>query len=356
MNNQKGKFIVFYGLNNLGKTTQAQLLVENLKKNGLKAKYVKYPRYEKMPTGKIISNYLREGNYYNLSPRELQILYAFNREQCEEEIKEDLENGVHIISECYTGTGLAWGEAEGIDKEFLRHINSHLLKEDLAFHFRGRRFRDSIEKSHIHENNRILTRKAQIAFELMSEEFGWVDLNANYPIVEIEKQVYSYVLEYINNSLKPSFSPDFKALSNLKKEQEKFGYLEKNKDFQNTPRNIFNRSSFKKVSVKRLSPLAKIPDSTDGYVYNLYAHGYYSIASGKNEMVSTAIKLFLPENFIAMISSNLGHFSCALNTRNTDEIKINWHNSTNEAININPGQIVGHITFQKLTDPINPKS
>jgi len=348
---QRGKFIVFYGLNNLGKTTQALLLVENLKRFGHKAKYVKYPRYDKMPTGKIISNYLRDDNDYNLSPRELQIFYAFNREQCEEEIKNDLKNGVHIISECYIGTGLAWGEAEGVDKEFLRHINSHLLKEDLAFYFRGKRFRDSIEKNHIFENDDKLSRKAQIAFELMSEEFGWVDLNANNPIVKIEKQIYAYVQEYIDNSIKPTFSPDFKALSNIRKEQEKYGNFKENVRPNIHPSNL-NKDFPKKVSVKRLSPLAKIPDSSDRYVYNLYAHGYYSVASGTNQMINTGIKLFLPENYTAIISSDLGHFSCALNTRHIDEVKINWYNSTSEAINIRPGQIVGHITFQKLTDPV----
>ena len=34
-NHKKGKFIVLYGINNLGKTTQAKLLVKNLKNSGV---------------------------------------------------------------------------------------------------------------------------------------------------------------------------------------------------------------------------------------------------------------------------------------------------------------------------------
>jgi thymidylate kinase len=41
----KGKFIVLYGINNLGKTTQAKLLVEKFQKEGLKAEYMKYAVY-----------------------------------------------------------------------------------------------------------------------------------------------------------------------------------------------------------------------------------------------------------------------------------------------------------------------
>jgi len=33
---KKGKLIVLYGINNLGKTTQAELLVEKIKSNGKK--------------------------------------------------------------------------------------------------------------------------------------------------------------------------------------------------------------------------------------------------------------------------------------------------------------------------------
>ena len=41
----RGKFIVLYGINNLGKTTQAKFLVEKLQSQGLRAEYVKYPIY-----------------------------------------------------------------------------------------------------------------------------------------------------------------------------------------------------------------------------------------------------------------------------------------------------------------------
>ena len=44
----RGKFIVLYGINNLGKTTQAKMLVDKLKLHGLEAEYLKYPVYLKL--------------------------------------------------------------------------------------------------------------------------------------------------------------------------------------------------------------------------------------------------------------------------------------------------------------------
>ena len=42
----KGKLIAIYGINNLGKSTQAHLLVQELQDQGYKAQYLKYPIYD----------------------------------------------------------------------------------------------------------------------------------------------------------------------------------------------------------------------------------------------------------------------------------------------------------------------
>ena len=132
MATKKGKFIVLYGINNLGKTTQAKLLVASLNKEGNKAEYLKYPIYDLEPSGPILNNYLRGGNIYNLSRRDVQFIYALNRTQYENELKNKLDRGINIVAEDYTGTGKAWGIGTGVDEKFLNDINAHLLKEDLG--------------------------------------------------------------------------------------------------------------------------------------------------------------------------------------------------------------------------------
>jgi len=192
-----GKFIVFYGINNLGKSTQAQKLVQRLQNEGHRAEYLKYPLYELEPSGPMINNYLREGNKYGLSAREVQIMYALNRTQYEHKLQEKLQAGINIVSEDYTGTGLAWGISTGVDEEFLKYINIHLLSEDLAFLFDGDRFLEAQEKTHKHESNNGFMEKAREVHLRLGRELGWKNINANQSIEEIHEEIWERVKKVV---------------------------------------------------------------------------------------------------------------------------------------------------------------
>lgn len=198
-NNYPGKFIVLYGINNLGKTTQAKILVDKLNLHGLKAEYLKYPIYELTPSGAILNNYLRQDNLYSLTPRETQIIYALNRAQSEKTLREKLARGINIVAEDYVGTGIAWGLAAGLDENFLKLINSNLLKEDLAFLFDGERFFESIEYHHLHETNYELITKARIAHLRLGYEFNWFIINANQSVKQIHDKIWNRVLKLLIN-------------------------------------------------------------------------------------------------------------------------------------------------------------
>ncbi len=189
----KGKFIVLYGINNLGKSTQAKMLVERLKQEGHKAEYLKYPVYDLEPSGKLINEYLREGNPYNLSAREIQLMYVWNREQYEPTLREKLESGVHIISEDYVGTGLSWGIGTGVDEQFMKKINAHLFKEDIAFLFDGARFTEATENTHKHETNDELMEKVREIHARLGEEFEWIKIDANKSRQDIHETIWNRI-------------------------------------------------------------------------------------------------------------------------------------------------------------------
>jgi len=189
----KGKFIVLYGINNLGKTTQAKLLVERLQQEGRKAEYLKYPVYDLEPTGPMINNFLRGGNQFDLSLRESQILNVINRMQMEPVLRAKLMVGVNIVAEDYTGSGLSWGIGSGADEDFMKRINSHLLKEDLAFVFDGERFTEASEKTHIYEKDSALQERVRKVYEKLGKEFGWIKINANLPIETIHLEIWNNV-------------------------------------------------------------------------------------------------------------------------------------------------------------------
>lgn len=194
---KKGKLIVLYGINNLGKSTQAKLLVEKLKQGGQLAEYLKYGIYDLEPSGPILDAYLRQGNPYNLTPREFQLVHVLNRTQYQPVLLEKLGQGINIVAEDYIGTGLAWGMGAGVDENFLKQINTHLIKEDLAFLFQGQRFSDGIEAVHKHEQDDELTEKVRLAHEKLADEFGWIRINANRSIEEIGQEIWEQVKKFL---------------------------------------------------------------------------------------------------------------------------------------------------------------
>ncbi len=192
----KGRFIVIYGINNIGKTTQAKMLVDFLRSQKIAAEYLKYPLYNLAPTGPLLNNYLRQGNSYQLSPREAQLIYTLNRSQFEPVLKEKLNQGITIVAEDYIGTGLAWGMAAGVSQKFLEEINSFLYKEDQAFLLQGKRYLQAEEAQHCHEKNKELLRRAEQAFLVLAKKNHWQIIKANN---KTKEQVQKEIREKLKN-------------------------------------------------------------------------------------------------------------------------------------------------------------
>ncbi|HAZ28882.1 MAG TPA: hypothetical protein DCY48_03870 [Candidatus Magasanikbacteria bacterium] len=196
-----GKLIVIYGINNLGKSTQARLLVERLQREGHKTQYLKYPIYDLAPSGHMLNQYLREDNPFGLSAREAQLLYVLNRTQAEPAIKKKLKEGIHIVAEDYIGTGLAWGIGAGVDEAFMKDINSHLLKEDLVFLFKGERFVSATETNHKHESDQALLECVAGVHERLGKEYGWIEIAANDPIETIAETLWATVRKTLEQAV-----------------------------------------------------------------------------------------------------------------------------------------------------------
>lgn len=193
MSVKNGKLIVFYGTNNLGKSTQAKILIDKLKEKNILAEYLKYPIYDLAPSGPVLNNYLRNGNPYNLSAREAQIIYCLNRTQYQKTLEEKLNKGINIIAEDYTGTGIAWGVGAGVDQNFLEEINNHLLKEDIALLFDGERFKEAVEKNHKHEQDDEFSQKVRQTHLDLGKKYNWEMINANLSIEEISNVIFEKI-------------------------------------------------------------------------------------------------------------------------------------------------------------------
>ena len=193
--NKKGKFVVVYGMNNLGKTTMVNGLTEFLKKENKDVVYLKYPVYDLEPTGPRINNYLRNGNPENLSSIEVQKIYADNRRDFESELKKMINDGKWIIAEDYFGTGIAWGIIRGESIDEMEEINKDLLKADLSVLLDGERFLTGIEIGHKNESdNEIWPKGRQVHLDL-AKRYGWKIVNANQSREEVLMNVINVFKE-----------------------------------------------------------------------------------------------------------------------------------------------------------------
>lgn len=196
----KGKFIVIYGSNNLGKSTQvkklATKLITELSKQVL---VIKYPIYGLKPTGPKINAILR-GSKHKVSDFKLQQYYAQNRRDFQNTIKALLAAGVFVLAEDYTGTGLAWGMTRGVSYSDLKKINKGLIIPDVAILIDGKRFKKGVEKNHRNERagDEIWNKNRNIHLKL-AKKLSWKTVNANQSIKKVHEDIIK-VIENIFNS------------------------------------------------------------------------------------------------------------------------------------------------------------
>lgn len=191
------RFIAVYGINNIGKTTQVEKLVAYLNGHGYRAERIKYPIYNS-PTGQQINEVLRGGKDQSISEEEFQLLYVKNREEYEPTLIRKLEEGIIIVAEDYVGTGISWATAKGASYEWAKHVNSHLLREDLAILLHGDRFIAGRENVHIHEQNDTLIPRVRTQLLCQAEDFGYHIVNANQNVDAVFSGVLDCVRRYTN--------------------------------------------------------------------------------------------------------------------------------------------------------------
>lgn len=192
----RGKFIVLYAPNNLGKSLQLDLLEKAWQEAGRPYQRIKYPRYES-EFGKIINRELRgsEEEKFNLTDAELQMLYAEDRRAYQQELLQLLEQG-DVLAEDYTGTGIAWGLTRGVSREKLDLYNYGLLEPDIAILLTGERYSAGIEKGHRFEAaGQEIWEKNREVHEQLAGELGWEVVNANQTPEKVHGEILRIIEE-----------------------------------------------------------------------------------------------------------------------------------------------------------------
>ena len=124
-----GHLIAIEGLDQSGKQTQAERLAEALTEHGRRAELLSFPDY-KTHIGKEIEKALHHEREYD--PDVMQLLYIANRYEYRPKIEELLAHQYVVVCDRYLASSIAYGEAFGLDPEWLSAAQKYLPQPSLT--------------------------------------------------------------------------------------------------------------------------------------------------------------------------------------------------------------------------------
>jgi dTMP kinase len=124
-----GHVIAFEGLDQSGKQTQAERLLEAFRRGGHRAEFLTFPAYE-TAIGTEIDHALHGRRDYD--PHTLQLLYIANRFEFRPKIESWLAAGTMVVCDRYLASSIAYGDTQGVSVPWLTEIQKLLPQPSLT--------------------------------------------------------------------------------------------------------------------------------------------------------------------------------------------------------------------------------
>jgi len=175
----RGLFVAFEGLDQSGKQTQAELLRDRLTSGGHTVQLLSFPDYQ-TAIGTEIGRALRGEREYTADV--MQLLYVANRYEWKADIERATASGTIVVCDRYLASSVAYGEAQGLDAEWLSDIQKHLPRPDITFlldippEVSARR---KIADRDRYERDLSLLSRVRSSYLRQSETPGWQRLDAS---------------------------------------------------------------------------------------------------------------------------------------------------------------------------------
>lgn len=224
MNKKRGTLIVVEGLDGSGKSTQIEILKENLAKLSREVKQIKLPCYESNSSA-LIKMYL--GGEFGKDPSDVNAyaasaFYAVDRFASYKTIwKDDYEAGKVILADRYV-TSNAYHQMNKLEKsdwdyfvnwlEDFEYEKIGVPKPDLVIYLdmpihisqkmMSKRYEGDEVKKDVHESNVAYLEKCREAAEFAGEKMGWVfidcaDKDEPRKIDDIAEEIFGKVKEFL---------------------------------------------------------------------------------------------------------------------------------------------------------------
>jgi len=187
--------IVFEGLDQSGKETQARQLRARLGRDGRAVRAISFPDYG-TPIGQELRRALDGERHFG--PDVMQLLYVANRFEHKLRLDAWLETSDVVVCDRYRASSVAYGEAQGLDPTWLEAIQRPLPRADLtvlldispqAAVTRKQTGRDRYER------DLSLLARVRDSYRRQAREGGWVVIDAEQSKDAVAVAVATAVLE-----------------------------------------------------------------------------------------------------------------------------------------------------------------
>jgi dTMP kinase len=185
--------IAFEGLDQSGKQTQAEMLRDHLKADGRKARLVSFPDYG-TSIGEEIARALQGERDYGADV--MQLLYIANRYERKPDLHRWLDGGLILVSDRFSASSIAYGEAQGLDPLWLADMQKFLpvpgltVLLDIAPETAVKR--KSVDRDR-YERDLAMQARVRESYLRQARQDGWVTLDGERSKDEIAADVVSAV-------------------------------------------------------------------------------------------------------------------------------------------------------------------
>src|SRR6476661_8076718 len=188
-----GSLIAFEGLDQSGKQTQAERLRDYLKAQGRKARLVSFPDYGTSIGEEIARALSNERDY---GPDVMQLLYVANRYEKKSDLQRWLDGGLILVSDRYTASSVAYGEALGLDPAWLTDMQKFLPPAALTILLdiapETAVTRKSVDRDR-YERDLAMQGRVRESYRRQAREQGWIVLDGERDKALIAADVFNAV-------------------------------------------------------------------------------------------------------------------------------------------------------------------
>ena len=181
--------IALEGLDQAGKETQGQLLRDALRADGRRARLESFPDYG-TSIGEEIARALQGERDYG--PDVMQLLYVANRHERRADLLRWLEAGIIVVCDRYVASSVAYGEAQGLDVEWLTAMQRFLPPPDVTFlldippELAATRKSVGLDR---YERDVALLARVRASYLRQAEQDGWVRVDGGRAKAEVADEI-----------------------------------------------------------------------------------------------------------------------------------------------------------------------